>query len=100
MKFYIVWFDSITQYDVTNHGYYVGYKDKCEDYFSENYIFAKKYKSLGAALTRIGISFTDYDSVRIIKKINLDIKNSLLLNRKKKLSKLDNVEYSDKDDRY
>ncbi len=55
MKYYIVYFDSITQYGITNRGYYVSYKDKLEDKYSDNYIFAKKYKSLGGALTRAGI---------------------------------------------
>lgn len=66
MKYYIVYFDSITQYGVTNGGYYVSYKDKCEDNFSDNFVFAKRYKTLGPALTRIGLKYNASNSVKCI----------------------------------
>lgn len=39
-------------------GYFVKYKDKGSDYFSENYIDAKRYKSITAAFTRLGFDLT------------------------------------------
>jgi hypothetical protein len=49
---YIVW--------INNKGYYVNYLNKSEDKFSDNWIVAKKYSSLGSALSRIAINIEDY----------------------------------------
>lgn len=68
-KYYIVYFDNITQYDITNKGYYVGYKNKIEDHYSDDYIFAKRYKNLSSALNRAYINWKGYSSYKILKKI-------------------------------
>lgn len=53
-RYYIVYLNHTTNgYDEPVGGYYVGYKDKCSDKFSEMYIDAKRYKSLTAAFTRL-----------------------------------------------
>ncbi len=55
---YIVYrepFKSVYKKDLEN-GYYVGYKNKCEDSYSPNWFEAQKYKSLGAALTRLNVN--------------------------------------------
>ena len=94
MKYYIIHFDSITQFGITNSGYFVSYQDKISDKFSPNYIDAKKYKSLGPVLTRAGISFNSYGAFETIKKIKYDLDNSVLVNRRKKIYKLENKEFS------
>jgi hypothetical protein len=56
MKFwYIVWREPYTSYDITQSGYFVNYKDKLSDKFSENHIEAKRYTSIGPAISRLGI---------------------------------------------
>ena len=97
MKYYIVYFENQSQ-DITQKGYYVGWKNKGEDYFSDNYIFAKRYKSLGPALSRAKIDYTNFDAIRTVKNINLKIEKSIRIQRRKKLSKLNNIEYSSDND--
>lgn len=53
---YIVWRTPFKSYDYQQgDGYFVGYKDKCSDYFSKNWIEASKYVNIGSALNRLGI---------------------------------------------
>lgn len=103
MKFYIVYFNSITQYHKTNKGYYVGYKNKIEDEYSDNYIFAKRYKTLGAALTRIGLCYKRSSALNCISELekgndifgNGSIEVVKLTNsRTQKLNKIDGKDYS------
>lgn len=47
-------------YKSKEDGYFVSYKDKGSDYFSKNYLEAKKYKTLGPAMSRLGISVDNY----------------------------------------
>ena len=97
-KYYIVYFNKITQYHKTNKGYYVGYKDKIEDNYSENFIYAKRYKTLGAAITRTGLKHNGSRAVKLIESLengddifenisNIEI-ISIPNERKLKLSKL------------
>ena len=96
-KYYIVYFKSITQYDRTNKGYYVGYKDKCEDNYSDNFVFAKRYKTLGPAFNRAYINYNGSYSVKLIKQIEegIDIFSDARIEvvridnvRKRKLTKI------------
>lgn len=51
---YIVWQEPYTSYGYEQgDGYYVGWKNKCEDKFSKNWFEAKKYKSFGSAIDRL-----------------------------------------------
>lgn len=88
MKYYIVYFDSITQYHKTNKGYYVGYKSKIEDEYSDNFIFAKKYKTLGSALKRIGLYYKFSDSLKYISE--LEKGNDIFGNDKIEIVKISN----------
>jgi len=92
MRYYVVYHESITQYGITNKGYYVSYKDKLEDRYSESFIDAKRYKILGPALSRKGIQFSDYGAVETIREINTLIEKSIKIQRIDKLRKLDNKE--------
>lgn len=49
---YITW--------INNKGYYVGYSNRSEDNFSDNWIEAKKYSTLRNALSRIRINIDNY----------------------------------------
>lgn len=103
MKFYIVYFDSITQYHKTNKGYYVGYKNKIEDEYSDDFIFAKKYKTLGSALKRIGLDYKHNSALKYISELEKenDIFNNnrievvkLSNSRTQKLNKINGKDYS------
>lgn len=83
MKYYIVLFK--------DSGYYVSYKDKISDNYSENFIEAKRYKSIGSVLYRIGIDYKNFHSANILKEIEFLIKNSKKIQRRNKLNKLNNV---------
>lgn len=90
-KFYIVYFKSITQYDITNSGYYVSYKDKCEDNYSDNFIFAKRYKTLIPALNRAHIDgYRGTGSMRLMKLIE-EGKNPFPENVRIEVVKIDNL---------
>lgn len=75
---YIVHFDKHTSYGIKQGVYFVSYKDKLSDNYSENPIDAKKYKTLGSAITRLGLNVGKIDSVeRYVKgKINLKDKST------------------------
>jgi hypothetical protein len=52
---FIVYREKFKSYTETGGGYFVKYKNKIEYEFSENWIEAKKYKTIGSALHRMGI---------------------------------------------
>ena len=58
MKYwYIVWKEEFTSYGIKQgNGYYVKWKNKCEDEFSKIPAEAKKYKSLGSAISMLGLN--------------------------------------------
>jgi hypothetical protein len=68
---YIVYRNKYISYSrETGGGYYVGYKNKIEDKFSSNYVEANKYKSIGPAITRLGINlFPGMTMDRLLKSI-------------------------------
>src|SRR5690554_6709401 len=55
---YIVYREPFKSYTETGGGYFVKYKNKIEDTYSSNWFEAQKYKSLGAALTRLNINIS------------------------------------------
>jgi hypothetical protein len=96
-KYYIVYFNSITQYDITHTGYYVSYKNKLEDNYSDVFVFAKRYNTIGLALKRANINYKGSYAVNLIKKIEngVDIFSDTRIEvvkidniRKRKLTKL------------
>jgi len=66
-------------------GYYVSYKDKLGDSYSDNWILSKRYVNLGSALNRLGIYF---DTPNDTKEILYKFENSKSVQRQKKLSRL------------
>jgi len=52
---YIVWREPFKSYDIEQGGYYVSWKNKLSDNYSNNWFEAKRYKSLGSAIDRLGI---------------------------------------------
>jgi len=90
-KFYIVWYKSITQYNITNSGYYVSYKDKLSDNYSDNFVFAKRYKTLAPALTRAGI--WDYKGTAALRMMKLieEGKNPFPDNSRIEVVRIDNM---------
>jgi hypothetical protein len=95
MKHYIIYYDNITRYGISDSGYYVGYRDKLSDKYSNSYLFAKKYKTLGPVLNRLNFNCTGYNAINIIRQIHVSINNSLIISRRKKLLKLDNKDFND-----
>lgn len=58
---YIVWQNPYQRYSSTQgDGYFVGYKNKCEDSFSKNWFEAKRYKSFKSAVERLGIKMNSH----------------------------------------
>lgn len=55
--FYIVWKEQFTLYSrPQGNGYFVSYKDKLSDNYSKNWFDAKRFKTMGSALSRLGIN--------------------------------------------
>lgn len=52
---YIVFREPFKSYGRDQGGYFVSYKDKVSDNWSNNWFEAKRYKSLGPAITKLGI---------------------------------------------
>ena len=53
---YIVWRTPFKSYDYAQgDGYFVKWKNKCSDEFSQNWFDANKYKTIGAAINRLGL---------------------------------------------
>jgi len=54
---YIVWRTPFKSYDYAQgDGYFVKYKNKCSDEYSPNWFDANKYKTIGPAISRLGLS--------------------------------------------
>jgi len=82
---YIVWNNYYESYSrPQGDGYYVGYKDKLSDKFSTSIFEAKKYKTLGSAITRLGLnmnsSFEKFLELNLNDQGKRDLKLSSLLN--------------------
>jgi hypothetical protein len=84
---YIVFRNPYTSYGINQSGYFVSYKDKLSDKFSDNWYDAKRYKSLGFAISKLGIIGLESNSIEYFVKLNTN-KNSKSLNRDIKISKL------------
>ena len=83
---YIVWRESFTTYSVHQGGYYVKYKDKLSDEYSDNWYDANKYKSIGAAIKRLGIRIGNCTNLGDFVRMNTE--KSKLANRDLKLSSI------------
>lgn len=60
---YIVWREPFKSYGIEQGGYYVSWKNKLSDNYSNNWFEAKRYKSLGSAIDRLGIDL-DYIEIK------------------------------------
>lgn len=60
--YYIVYRNRYESYGIEQVGYFVGYKDKLCDKFSEHPNMAKKFKTMGAAITRLGVAIDGFRS--------------------------------------
>ena len=80
---YIVWQEPYESYRYPQgDGYFVGYKNKCADKFSKNWIEAKKYKSLTSSIERLKIKIPHFkpsdshitmdDAIDIFLQLNTD----------------------------
>ena len=57
---YIVWRTPYKSYDYPQgDGYFVKWKNKCSDEFSQNRFDANKYKTIGPAIKRLGLEIND-----------------------------------------
>jgi len=57
---YIVWRTAFKSYDYAQgDGYFVKYKNKCSNEYSPNWFDANKYKTIGPAITRLGITLNE-----------------------------------------
>jgi len=82
-------------------GYFVSYKSKGEENFSEIYLQAKQYKSLGATMNRYGIhTINSLSSQQNAKQILIDVDKQIKEQsfRKKKLSNIIDENYVEKID--
>lgn len=70
---YIVYREPYKSYDVHQEGYFVSYKDKLSDKFSNNWIDAKRFQTIRPAITRLGIyglECSDIDNFYKANKLN------------------------------
>jgi len=89
-RYYIVYLNHTTNsYGELVGGYYVGYKDKCSDKFSDMYIEAKRYKSLVVAFSRLNFDPKKGPINDMLKKFET---NHIL--RQKKLNRLFDIDNS------
>ena len=91
---YIVWREPYISYDIPQGGYFVSYKDKCSDNFSDNWFDASRYTSLGGAISRLGIYGLECVSIDDFIKVNLSVHNNIDVEREYKLSKLLDQEFN------
>lgn len=89
---YIVWREPYKSYDIPQGGYFVSYKDKLCDNFSDNWFDASRYTSLGGAISRLGIYGLECVSIDGFIKANMDPKN-IDVEREYSLSKLLDQEF-------
>lgn len=84
-------------FDVNNPnrqcGYFVSYKDKISDKFSDNWYDAARYKRLGSALNRLGIYGLESTSIEAFIKANINDNISKRLNRNTYIGKILNESY-------
>jgi uncharacterized membrane protein len=85
---YIVFKEPYTSYNIPQGGYFVSYKNKLSDNFSDNWYDASRYKNLGPALTRLGIYGLECTSIDSFIKINIDSIRSEQIKRDIKLKKI------------
>lgn len=85
---YIVFKEPYTSYNIPQGGYFVSYKDKLSDNFSNNWYDASRYKNLGPALTRLGIYGLECTSIDSFIKVNIDSIRSEQVKRDIKLKKI------------
>lgn len=82
---YIVWKVKYTSYDIDQGGYFVKYKDKLCDEFSVEWYDAKRYKSLGGAISRLGINIgncrSEKDFIKRHKKVNKSAERDMTLSK-------------------
>lgn len=69
---YIVYKEPYTSYGIEQGGYFVSYKDKLSDNFSDKWYHAKRYKTIGPALTRLGIHGLECTSIDDFIKVNIN----------------------------
>jgi len=91
---YIVYRTPFKSYEVDQgNGYFVRYKNKLSDEYSPNWFEASKYKSIGNALTRVGVygcKVTTLDKFIIANPIE-----DIGLKRESQLNKIFNISKSD-----
>jgi len=84
--FYIVWREPFSTYSTPQgDGYFVSYKNKCSDTYSKNWFEAKKYKTIGTALTKLGLDCPKYIT-SFDKFLELNEIDTLSVNRDKLLA--------------
>ena len=91
---YIVYREPYKSYGVHQEGYFVSYKDKLSDKFSNNWIDAKRFKTIGPVLTRLGIYGLECNDIENFFKANKLNKTEL---RNIKLKSILNDNNSDDD---
>lgn len=84
-------------FDVNNsnkqYGYFVSYKDKISDKFSDNWYDAARYKRLDNAVNRLGIYGLECTSIENFIKVNMNDNISKKLNRNTYIGKILNESY-------
>ena len=88
---YIVWREPFKSYGREQGGYYVSYKDKCSDNYSNNWFEAKRYKSLGSAIDRLGIDLDYIERKTLDEFMKINMSDSSL--RDMKLAEVLNENY-------
>ena len=96
MKYYIVYYK--------NTGYYVSYKNKIEDNYSDNYIFAKRYTKLAYVFNKIGLDYKGHHAAKYFSLLeqgidiipdNIVVEVVKLPNKRaQKLNKIEGKDYS------
>lgn len=54
---FIVYREPFKLYGELQEKYFVSYKDKCSDKYSDKWFDAKRYKTIGPAITKLGLTF-------------------------------------------
>ena len=88
---YIVYRERFKSYGIEQGGYYVGYKNKLCDNYSQNWFEAKRYKSLGSAIDRLGIDLDYIERKTLDEFMKINMSDSSL--RDMKLAEVLNENY-------
>lgn len=89
---YIVFKEPYLSYNIPQGGYFVKYKDKLCDEFSTNWFDASRYKSLGGAISRLGIYGLNLSTIDSFIESNLkEIKSRSLFTTAKRDIKLSKI---------